>query len=539
MPIRWPIGRLASADRRARPADDVAMSLLPFLAVTVGGAVVAFLVRGWERTSIVVGAAALVGATVAALGIRPGDTLVIGDAGLATTEYLRLFLVLSAVLGLALATIGAATTRHRDAATVTLGILAASALALSLPDARLAVIAATAGGAFGALLTLGAAGARAGATVGIRVLRAAVVAGTMAIAATAWIGRDLTELAAQPVVFGLAYLAVAMAVAIRFGAIPFHGWAARLTDTTPETTLPLVTASAPAAFAVVALAWADRSIAPLLVDLDPVRAVVLAVAVASIVLAAVAAWIQDDIEHVVGYSIIGDAGVVLLAIAALDPEAWAPARTWILAFVVARSAFAAWAAATRATFGTGRLDELRGWAVRVPALAAVLGGIVLATVGLPGLAAFEARAALVSLALEGPLAAVVLLATFSPLVYYGRLFAIGVGRRGRERPRGTNEALGSLRPRFQLPDVTALPAWASRTWGANRPLTAVIGAALVAVLALAISFGAFGVPEAAAALPPSLDGVIESFEPDGPPPAESSPGADGSPEPSFAPVPTP
>ena len=191
-------------------------------------------------------------------------------------------------------------------------------------------------------------------------LRATVVAGTMAIAATAWIGRDLSDLAAQPVVFGLAYLAFALAVAIRFGAIPFHTWAAPLTDTVPESTLPLVTAWAPAAFAIVALAWADASIAPLLVDLDAVRLVVLAIAIASIVLASVAALIQDDIEHVVGYAIIGDAGVVLLAIAALDPAAWAPARTWILAFVVARSAFAAWAAATRSVFSTGRVPTCAG-----------------------------------------------------------------------------------------------------------------------------------------------------------------------------------
>ncbi len=40
---------------------------------------------------------------------------------------------------------------------------------------------------------------------------------------------------AQPVVFGLAYLAFALAVAMRFGAIPFHPWAARLTDAVPET----------------------------------------------------------------------------------------------------------------------------------------------------------------------------------------------------------------------------------------------------------------------------------------------------------------
>ena len=134
-----------------------------------------------------------------------------------------------------------------------------------------------------------------------------------------------------------------MAVAIRFGAIPFHLWAARLTDVVPETALPILTALAPAALAIVALAWTDASVAPLLVDLGPARAIVLAIAIASIVLAAIAAFVQDDLEHIVGYSIVGDAGVVMLALAALDPEAWAPARTWILAFVVARSAFAAWA----------------------------------------------------------------------------------------------------------------------------------------------------------------------------------------------------
>ena len=205
---------------------------------------------------------------------------------------------------------------------------------------------------------------------------------------TAWIGRDLSELAAQPVVFGLAYLAMALGVAIRFGAIPVHAWAARLTDTVPEAALPLVTAWGPAALAIVALAWADASITPLLVDIDQARAVVVAIALASIVLASIAAFIQDDLEHIVGYTIIGDAGVVMLAVAALTPEAWAPARIWILAFVVARSAFAAWAAATRTTYFTGRVGELRGWAVRSPLLGISFGVVVVASIGLPGLAAF-------------------------------------------------------------------------------------------------------------------------------------------------------
>lgn len=484
------------------------MSLLPFLLVTSIGAVVALLLRRSERVATAIAVACLVGAVVTALAIRPGQHVVIGGAGIATTDYLRLFLVLGAMVGLLLVIVGQAVGSRRDAPAVTLGVLATSALALSLPDARLAVLAATASGGFGALVTLVPIGGRGAATVGTRVLRATVVAGTMAIAATAWIGRDLSELAAQPVVFGLAYLAFALAVAIRFGAIPAHSWAARLTDTVPESTLPLVTAWAPAAFAVVALAWADASIAPLLVDLDAVRLVVLAIAISSIVLASVAAFIQDDIEHVVGYAIIGDAGVVLLAIAALDPAAWAPARTWILAFVVARSAFAAWAAATRSAFFTGRVADLRGWAIRSPALAVVLGLVVVASVGVPGLAAFEARGAIVGLAVDGPLAALILLGTLSPLAYYGRLFAVGLSR-----PDGRQTGGAGWRPVMDPIDLTDIRAWLARTWSANLAVVALGGAALLAILALAVSAGAFGAPQAAAGLPPSLDVSTESFLP--------------------------
>jgi formate hydrogenlyase subunit 3/multisubunit Na+/H+ antiporter MnhD subunit len=510
-----------------------AMSLLPFVLVTTVGAVLALLFRRTERVAVAIALVSLAGAVVTALAIRPGQTVAIGGAGLATTEYLRLFLVLGSTVGLLLAIVGQAVGSRRDAAAVTLGILATSALALSLPDARLAVLAATAGGAFGALVTLVPVGGRGGATVGTRVLRATVVSGTMAIAATAWIGRDLSELVAQPVVFGLAYLAVAIAVAIRFGAIPFHAWAARLTDTVPESTLPLVTAWAPAAFAIVALAWADASIAPLGVDvdLDAVRLVVIAIAVASIVLASVAAFIQDDIEHVVGYAIIGDAGVVLLAVAALDPAAWAPARTWILAFVVARSAFAAWAAATRATFFTGRVADLRGWAIRSPGLAAILALVIIATIGIPGLAAFDARGDIVQTAIDGPLSALILLGTLSPLAYYGRLLSVGASR-----PEGRTGGRAAWRPEVSAVDLTDIRAWMTRTWSDNLTVTATAGAALLAILALAVSAGAFGGPQAAAGLPPTLEVSTESFAPGEPEaPLESGAGPGDSDAPS-APV---
>jgi hypothetical protein len=486
------------------------MTLLPFVLVTSVGAAIALLVRRNEWLAMASSMVCLVAAVVTALAIRPGEILMVGGSGVATTEYLRLFLVLGAVAGLLLVVVGEAVGSRRDAPAVTLGVLATSALALSLPDPRLAVLAATAGGGFGALVTLVPTGGRGASTVGIRVLRATVVAGTMAIAATAWIGRDLTDLAAQPVVFGLAYLAFAIAVAIRFGAIPAHAWAARLTDTVPESTLPLVTAWAPAAFAIVALAWADASIAPLGADIDlgSVRVVVLAIATASIVLASVAAFIQDDIEHVVGYAIIGDAGVVLLAVAALDPEAWAPARTWILVFVMARSAFAAWAAATRTTFSTGRVADLRGWAIRSPALAVILVLVIVASIGLPGLAAFDARGSIVRLAIDGPLGVLVLLGTLLPLAYYGRLLVVGA-----TRPAEDGGSAVAWRPVVSPLDLTDIRRWLRRTWSDNLTPTATAGAALLAILALAVSSGAFGASRAAAGLPPTLEVSTESFAP--------------------------
>ena len=233
------------------------MSLLAFVVVAFGFAGLAIVVRLRVGAVTAVGLLGLAAAVVAAVAIDPAQVVRIGETGVATTGYVRLFLLLGSLTGLGLAIAGTAAGTRRDAPAVTLAILGAAGLTLGLVDVRAAVLAATAGGLFGVLVTLVPRGARAGATVGILEARAVVVAGALAIAATAWFGRDLSQMAAQPVVFGLAYLAFAIAVAIRFGEIPFHLWAARLTDVVPETSLPVLTALAPASLALVALAWID------------------------------------------------------------------------------------------------------------------------------------------------------------------------------------------------------------------------------------------------------------------------------------------
>jgi NADH:ubiquinone oxidoreductase subunit 2 (subunit N) len=425
------------------------VTLLPFLVITFGAGAASLLTRRNAGLSTFIGIAGLAAATMAAATIRVDETLAIGGGQLAGSAYLRLFVLLGSIVALGLATLGLATTSHRHAPGVLLGGIGAAGLALALADTRIAVIAATAGGLLGILVTVVPPPTALGVVVAGRELRALAIAGVLAIVAAAWIARPLEALAAEPAVFGLAYLGFAVAVAIRFGAIPFHFWAARLADAAPEVTLPMLMAWSPAAFAVVALAWADQSVAPLLLPLTVERALVVAVGAVSIVLGSIAAWIQDDLEHVVGYMIIADAGIAILGLAALDPAAWEPARTWVIVFVMVRSAFAAWAVAVRGAFGTRRITELNGWALRAPVLAVALGLIVIAAVGWPGLLAWQARATLIELTLDGPLVILVSAGALGQIAVYGRLLRVGLRRPSEAVARGTGE-----RPRWPA----ALPA---------------------------------------------------------------------------------
>ena len=482
------------------------MSLLPFLIVSMAMTGVALALRSRAALATAVGIAGLIATLLAALAIQPGQGLVIGGAAIATTEYLRLFLVLLSTCGIGLALLGAAAGPRRDTAAVMLGTLATSGLALAVPDARIAILAVTAGGLLGVLVTLIPGSGRVGATVGIREIRAVIIAGSLAFTAAAWIQRPLDDVSVQPQVFGLAYLAFALAVAVRFGVIPFHFWAARLADAAPEVTLPVLQAWGPAAMAVVALAWIDGLVAPILPDVGAERAVLIGIGIATIVLATFAAWIQDDLEHVLGYSIVGDAGVIVLGLAALGTDAWTPVRVWIIAFVVARSAFAAWCAAVRATFWTGRLDDLRGWARHSPPLIVCLVLVMIASIGLPGFAAWNARAAIVQQLFGGPLAALLLLALLAPILYYVRLLLIGW-----RRPLG-GSAAEDWRPRWPAFDVNRIRGSVESVGRVNRGASTAALALLLAALAVGTSAGLFGLTDAAA-------GVGPGFQEEGPGPA--------------------
>jgi NADH:ubiquinone oxidoreductase subunit 2 (subunit N) len=535
------------------------MTVVPFLLVGATAGSLSLLLRHSRSISGVVAVVGLIVMSVTAAGIDPTTTVDVGGARLVASEWLRLYAVLGSVVGLLLVVVGLTTLRERDVpGAIALG-LAGAVLALAAVDPGVAVIAATAGALAVVIVAVPVRASAEAEAVGTRELRALAIAATLAIVATAWIARPLDGLVAAPVLLGAVYVAFAIAVSIRFGAIPFHLWAARIADSAPGVALPLLLAWGPAAFAAVALAWIDRSVAPV-VPLPAEQGLIAAIGALSVVLGITAAAIQDDLEHVVGYTIIADAGFVILALGVLDPAIREPARTWLLVLVTVRSALGAWVVAIQGAFGTRRIRDLAGWARRAPGLGFALGVIAIAAVGWPGLATWEARATIASLALPAPLAIIVTAAPIAGVVVYARILLVGLAPQlaavevGRgERP-GWPEARSTRPVTGRVAIDRAIDGLGARTGGradlvwslpaAIRWNRVPIGSVVVLVLAglgMTVAGGGLGVRAAAAvrapleAEPAGTAGV--TFEPIGPggvvaaPSSGDEPNAAGSVEP--------
>jgi NADH:ubiquinone oxidoreductase subunit 2 (subunit N) len=496
------------------------VTVVPFLAIAAATGVLALGLRTRRTWSTAVAFLGLVGMAVTAGRIDPASTVLAGGLTLGASEWLRLFALLGSVVALLLVLIDAAAMHEPDVPGVLALGMGAAVLALSVNDAGTAVVAATAGGLAGVLVAAPVGAAARAAFVGARELRALAVAGALGIVATAWIARPLGPLAQVPDVFGMAYLGFAAAVAIRLGAIPFHLWAARVADAAPGVALPLLLAWLPAAFAAVCLGWIDSSVAPLPLPIEGERSLVAVVGALSVVLGIVAAIVQDDLEHVVGYTIAADAGFVVLALAGFDPGVWEPSRIWLLVFVVGRSAFAAWAVAIHGAFGTRRIPDLGGWARRTPLLAVALVAIGAVAIGWPGLSAWQARATIASLGLPDPFGSLVSLAPIAAVVVYARLLLVGIRPAGQAGMTGRSErpAWPVPRPRRPIQGLSSTERVVERTSHAfaatldvlwtipaairvNRTVISSIVVLVLVGLSVSVASGGLGVPDAARATP--------------------------------------
>jgi formate hydrogenlyase subunit 3/multisubunit Na+/H+ antiporter MnhD subunit len=189
--------------------------------------------------------------------------------------------------------------------------------------------------------------------------------------------------------------------------------------------IPAAFAWGSAAFILVAIDWSQVTLGPTAAG-DGERSLIIGLSFISLVLGGLAAMVHDDIEHVLGYSILQDAGVAILAFASLQPEVAAAARNWLLASATIKTALAAWASVVRSTYGGHRLADLGGWARHSPALGISFAGILVAAVGLPGIAIWESRASLIGSAMPGIAGVVTPLIALMPAIYLGRIALAGV-----------------------------------------------------------------------------------------------------------------
>jgi NADH-quinone oxidoreductase subunit N len=402
------------------------VSILAFLAACTFGSVFGLVSRPSRLATRLVPLGALLVAFVAALFIGAGTNQNLGDVTLAGSTYSGFFLACMAGSALLLCLVALGSGWHDEFAPAALAALAGAAVALTSTDAGVALMAGAAGATAGALLITGVnprVGAVDGRAAEMRTI-AAVAGGLLFAGITilrpAWTGSDDSP------VFILAFAGIALALAIRGGVVPFHVPAVHLRRSAVPMAPALLLVWIPAGLGVLAVAWSATTFAIQSDTLRGAAATVEALGVATLLLGALAALVHDDLDEVVTYSIVADAGFVLLAFAARTDLAAEPARLWLLVFVAAKTALVAWAAALSHAYGTTDMGRLHGWLRRSPLLGVALVIIAAATIGWPGNSVYEARSALVRLALPGQLQFVFLASIAVSIAYYVRLLVFGV-----------------------------------------------------------------------------------------------------------------
>jgi NADH:ubiquinone oxidoreductase subunit 2 (subunit N) len=442
------------------------MSLAVFLAICAAGSLLGLLALPFPRLARLVGVVALIAAFVAALTIKPADELTVGQVQLATSWYAGLFLSTATLCCLIVCLLGLVVGWPERLAPAALATFAGLAVAFTATDPGVVFAAVAASAIPAVLVAIGSSSRSTEASepavathaldVSLSELRtlgliaAGALIASVVVLQPGWTASDPTF------VFALAYLALGLAVAVRFGAVPFHVPAARLSKSSVKLGLALPLVWIPAGLGIVTLSW-STSVFQMRSDwLDAAVAGLQVIAVATLILGALGALLHEEIEEIATYSIIQDAAFVLLALAARDADAAGPMRLWLLTFIVAKSALVAWVAALSATFGSSQLQDLRGWLRRAPILGLALAAIVVATLGWPGSAVFDARATLIRLALPSEVQFLGIAAVLLSISYYGRLVAVGLMAPG-ERVRSSN----GERPRRPKSLVAASGAVAS------------------------------------------------------------------------------
>jgi len=410
--------------------------------------------------------AGLAAATAAALAIGPADKIMLGDVELTGSAYSATFLACGSGAALLTCVVGLGTRWPERLGPAALAFFGCMGVALMATDGGVALTAAALGATTGALVYVHA-GEPAGVEGGLAEIRTlAVIVGALLLATVAILRPAWASSSGDPI-FVLGLLALGLAIAVRGGAVPFHGIAAHLWSRTSPAAPALLLVWVPAGLGLVALSWSALTFHVSGVGMSAIVVALQTIAAATLILGGVGALIHDDFGEIAAYSTVQDGAFVLLALSAHSDAAAEPARLWLLAFIASKTALIVWVVAIGRAFGTTQIGQLRGWLRKTPILGLALAAITVATLGWPGSAVFEARSTLIKLGLTTNLGFLGAVAMLLAIAYVGRLMVVGalparvtVGTSRGERPRWGRTSRGATVPTGELAEAVGVDATA-------------------------------------------------------------------------------
>ena len=208
---------------------------------------------------------------------------------------------------------------------------------------------------------------------------------------------------------GIAFVVVA--IAFKFGAVPFHMWVPDVYQGAPTSvTLYIATVSNLGSFALIlrllthGLAGAPAIWTQML----------MAVAVLSLLVGNLGAIAQTNLKRMLAYSAIANAGFVLLGFATGNNAGYQAALIFTVAYVITTLAsFGMILMLSRSGFEHEEIADFKGLATRDPLLAAMMLALMFSTAGVPPFVGFWAKLWIIQALLGGNH---VWLATFAVLV---------------------------------------------------------------------------------------------------------------------------
>ncbi|MDD2893850.1 MAG: NADH-quinone oxidoreductase subunit NuoN [Halothiobacillaceae bacterium] len=224
-------------------------------------------------------------------------------------------------------------------------------------------------------------------------------------------------------VFGLVFIVVGLG--FKLGAVPFHMWIPDVYHGAPTAvTLFISTAPKIAAFAIVIRLLAE-GLHGLVADW---QGMLIILTVASIALGNIVAIAQANIKRMLAYSAISHAGFLLLGILAGSLNGYSSAMFYILVYaLMSLGAFGMILLLSREGFEADTINDFKGLNQRSPWYAFMMLLLMLSMAGIPPLAGFYAKLAVLQAAFQAGFVKVVVFAVVLSVVgafYYLRIIKL-------------------------------------------------------------------------------------------------------------------